>query len=78
MLVTVDKRQSSKRVSTVAKRQNVGVGRYLQRELQSEEDRKKKKVLMPAWRRARAVSLGEEAAAVHDRLHVMVCAIDSD
>lgn len=48
MLVTVDKRQSSKRVSTVAKRQNVGVGWYLQRELQSEEDRKMEIILIPA------------------------------
>jgi hypothetical protein len=61
MLVTVGKRQSSMWVSTVAKRQNVGVGWYLQRELQSEEDRKMKIILIPAWRRARAVSLGEKA-----------------
>jgi hypothetical protein len=67
MLVTVDKRQSSKRVSTVDKRQNVGVGWYLQRELQIEEDRKKKIILIPPWRRARAVSLGEEVGAVHGR-----------
>ena len=47
MLVTVGKRQSSMWVSTVAKRQNVGVGWYLQRELQSIEDRKMEEILIP-------------------------------